>query len=147
MSIFILIDCYNLIKKLCIINDHPSSETTILRHARPRSSVMRDHDPPSCETMILRHARPRSSVKRDHDPPSSETTILRHARPRSSVKRDHDPPSCETTIVDVIISYAIWETCILRTCRVLYFLCGYIPVPNMFLVPLFFPRLPFCAQP
>ena len=71
--------------------------------------------------------------------------ILRRARPRSSVKRDHDPPSSETTLVDVILTF--WDTSILRTCRVPYGSSDYIPVSNMVLEPLFFPRLPFCAQP
>ena len=66
--------------------------------------------------------------------------IIRRARPRSSVMRDHDPPSSEITIVDVILTYAIWDTCILRTCLVHYVSSDYIPVSNMFLVHLFFPR-------
>jgi len=57
-----IIDYYNLITKLCIINDPPSSETMILRRARPRSSVEQDHDPPSSEATILRRARPRCYI-------------------------------------------------------------------------------------
>ena len=48
--------------------------------------------------------------------------IIRRARPRSYVMRDHDPPSSETTIVDIILTYTFWDNCILRTCRVHYFL-------------------------